>query len=165
MTDTEVPNSEPTAGRLFSLTLVPFEFEDERKENWCTHRFATFTIDRKARSVRCKKCGAEVDPYVAIDAIAHCWDRWESSRQHCEAKAKAAEERLADLERQERNARTRVDRLRDKVLEALPAEFAEAIAVLSNRYPYSRAWEQRRKALLERVTGTGAPQPQDNVQP
>jgi hypothetical protein len=139
--------------KIHVLTLVPFEFEDERKESWCRHTRCSFTVDRKERSVRCKLCGGEVDPYTAIDAIAQLWGEWESRRKHCEERAKAAEQRLADLERDERNCRSRLSGLHKKIMENEPADFAEAIALLRSRQNYTREWTQRRHDLLAKHGG------------
>lgn len=138
---------------IHPLTIVPIEFEDAREKSWCNHRRCSFTVDKGERSVRCKRCGGEVDPYVAIDSIAQSWTEWQVRRQHCEEKAKATEQRLADLERDERNCRSRLGGVRDKLMSAEDPDFAEAISLLRCRQNHTRDWERRRKDLLAKHGG------------
>lgn len=135
------------------LSLVPFEFEDDREHKWCSHQRQSFTVDKKDRTIKCKRCGGEVDPYVAIDSIAQSWTEWQIRRQHCEEKAKAAEQRLADLERDEQNCRARLAGVREKLMALEPADFAEAISLLRSRQNCTAKWDERRKALLAKHGG------------
>ncbi len=141
-------DTEP-CGQVHVLTLVPFEFEDDQEKTWCQHTRCSFPtaatkeaelipggfirtgtdrngpadiVDRKERTLRCKQCGSEIDPYLAIASIAHDWERWNASRLHAERRAKAAEQRLADLERDEQNCRARLRRLHQKETADTPAD-------------------------------------------
>lgn len=152
MTDDPLDDGPPLS-QVHALTLVPFEFDDARENKSCTHAFSSFTVDAKERTLRCKRCGGEVDPYLAIEQIAHGWERWEATRKHCQERAKAAEQRLIDLERDERNCRARLADVRKKVMADAPEDLAEAIALLRSRNPYAKAWEQRRDELLAKHGG------------
>jgi hypothetical protein len=81
--------------------------EDPR--HGCWHR--TFQVDTSARSVECAKCGAELDPYDVLGAIAAECDRYVDMLQ----RRKIAEAELNDLQAELEKLKSRVRYHRKRV--------------------------------------------------
>lgn len=68
----------------------------------CYHR--SYKLSDASRTVSCGKCGALIDPYDALVDLSRRDTEWRVA----DTAADKARERLADLERRERNAKARV---------------------------------------------------------
>jgi hypothetical protein len=105
------------------LSLVPFETVDDRapEHQRCAHHGA-FVINAKRRTCACKVCGAEVDPYLAIELIGRSWKKWASAEKWAKARALAAREQRDHAEKQLANVKARLRRWKAK----LPLEGTDA---------------------------------------
>lgn len=65
-------------------------------------------LDGEAERVYCRDCGAEVPPFKALQMLAADGERYIRERQEASRRTKVAEESMADLEKRERNAKSRV---------------------------------------------------------
>jgi hypothetical protein len=92
------------------------EFPATRKPTvrprWCLH---SFVIDEKERTVHCKRCDADIDPFDAILYLAKRWDRVREATEHYASEQKRLEVSVADLQRQERNTKARLKRAKAKL--------------------------------------------------
>ena len=79
------------------------------RDGWCSHQ--RMSVNTNARKLTCDGCGAELDPYKALAAIAH---NSENVRQWSDAATLAAK-RLKEIERRERNTRARLKNLGEEV--------------------------------------------------
>lgn len=75
----------------------------------CLHR--RIRLDKDAHRVYCRECDAEVDPFAFLFWLTGEWERWVSARESAEKRFMAAQARLDETLRLERNARARVKRL------------------------------------------------------
>ena len=80
------------------------------RTNRCYHMRHQAIIDSNGRTLRCGECDAELDPYDYISHLAQDGDHLMAARK----KVRAANERLKELLRQERNAKARLKRLEQK---------------------------------------------------
>lgn len=72
---------------------------------WCPHR--RYRLNDENHRVYCRDCEREVDAYRVLEQLARTPEQYMMSRRGAEARAKAVAERLANLERAERNAKSR----------------------------------------------------------
>lgn len=80
---------------------------------WCLHR--RVSLDTVAHKVVCKECDREVDAFEVLRKLANDWQRYATHRKEAERRANAAQARLDETLRLERNARARVGRLDPEV--------------------------------------------------
>lgn len=78
------------------------------KPEWCDH--PRYVLLPESRTVECKKCGRQIDPFDVLVRYASDWDRIVRWRREAERRRKLAGERLDEILRLERNARGRVRR-------------------------------------------------------
>lgn len=94
----------------------------------CKHPRATLDVD--ARRLSCSVCDQTLDPFAWIDALASDWDgyvrRWRLARD----RVRDLEKLVADLERQEKNARARVRRREPPEAKEARLALKEASSVL-----------------------------------
>ena len=81
-----------------------------RRDYSKTCRHLQAVVDDVARTVTCDDCGAELDPIAVLESLAQNHDRYAAARDRAKQEAKQAEERLAELRRQEKNAKARARR-------------------------------------------------------
>lgn len=80
------------------------------RSGYCGHRHHR-DVDPDKRTVTCRGCGAQLDPFQCLLDVANAGDRREQKLKELLRMTEAAEARLEELLRQERNARARVRRL------------------------------------------------------
>lgn len=68
-------------------------------------------LSTEARRVFCRDCGHEIDAFGFLSRLCGEWELWVRARDDAEQGAKAAQERLSELLRLERNARGRLKRI------------------------------------------------------
>lgn len=78
------------------------------RTGYCRHQ--RFQLDCGSRRVYCGACEQEVDAFDALHTLAGMFERVNSRYKAASAEAKRVEARLADLKRQESNAKARVRR-------------------------------------------------------
>ena len=86
----------------------PFQHVGTSKNPRCSHWHSTFVVDPDARSVRCRQCDREVDPYFAMSEINRAWTRCVENLKHLKNQEQEATRRVIDLLRKERNAKQRL---------------------------------------------------------
>lgn len=107
--------TEPT--NLTILYPAPDEHDDDTPatkldHESCTHR--KVRLDTEARRVFCRKCNREVDPFTIIQRWAGDWTYITNWRVEAERRRLRADERLEEVLRLERNARSRLKKLDPK---------------------------------------------------
>jgi hypothetical protein len=78
-------------------------------------RHVRSTIDFGNRRIRCRDCNAELDPYQVLDDLARARESQIRTAQRYRAEIEHTRARLAKLEQQERNAKSRLKRARDRL--------------------------------------------------
>lgn len=79
------------------------------RKSHCVHR--KVRLDQDAHRVFCRECDAEVDPFAFLLRLAGDGDRYTRHRKEAHRRAVAAQTRLEEVLRLERNARSRLKRL------------------------------------------------------
>lgn len=100
------------ADNVHEMSLVPVRVEDDKPKAYCRH--GRFVVDAGERTCRCGLCNREVDPYVALRSLAESWETWKKRREHAKAQAQAAEQRLRELLKDEKNAKARIRRAKSR---------------------------------------------------
>lgn len=75
----------------------------------CLHR--RIRLDTEAHRAYCRECDREIDPFAFLKGLAGDWERYMRFRKEAERRARAAEARLQELLRLERNARARLKKI------------------------------------------------------
>lgn len=96
----------------------------------CKHR--TSTVDEQARTLTCRKCGVPLDPFRVIGQLANEGERLVKDAQRWAEERDRLHRLVADLERQERNAKSRVRAARKRRNDE-PAMRAAARALYNGR--------------------------------
>lgn len=78
-------------------------------------------LDGQAERVYCRDCGTEVPAFKALESLARAGERYIAHRLEAERRWKVVSESLRDLEKRERNAKSRV---RNWTKKAPPCECA-----------------------------------------
>jgi hypothetical protein len=82
-----------------------------RPKTYCSHWPAgNVELNPETRRCHCRKCGREVAAFDVLEDLAREWERYISGRKEAQRRWRAAETRLEDLLRQERNAKARARR-------------------------------------------------------
>ncbi len=92
----------PKETALYSVSI-------KREAEPCAHHKSL--VDDIARTVKCAKCGAPLDPFDRLFKLALEHDRRVSDAKHSRAELAALQKRIEMLERIESNARARLRRL------------------------------------------------------
>lgn len=79
------------------------------KTSFCRHHKTR--LDRDARRIYCRECDAEVDSFTVIDRLVADSETWIRHRKEAERRARAAQTRLEEILRLERNARSRLKKI------------------------------------------------------
>lgn len=79
---------------------------------YCPHKRAN--INHGMRQLVCRDCEADLDPFDFLHRLTQEADRWRQARIHAQQRARAAEDRLQEILRLERNARARLKRIEGK---------------------------------------------------
>lgn len=88
----------------------PLQFaRTPRQSRYCAHR--KVKLDRELNRVLCRECDAEIDPFKFLLRLTGDWSYWVDAREAAHKRAVAAQARLDETLRLERNARARVKRL------------------------------------------------------
>lgn len=87
-------------------TIKPRPKAWERSKG-CTHAGRS-TLDETAHALLCSDCGQVLDAFEWIRRFVQRWDRVNTDYQQARQQCSATHERLADLERRERNAKARI---------------------------------------------------------
>jgi hypothetical protein len=80
------------------------------RTNHCYHNARGGVVDAGAKTLRCGGCGAPMDPYDYLAYLAHDGDTLVRARKMI----RELNEKVGELQRQERNARARVKRWQAK---------------------------------------------------
>lgn len=80
---------------------------DERSR--CQHKYVR--LNTSAHRLYCRDCDEEVDPFAFLLRLHGEWHYWVQHREAAEKRARAAQARLEETLRLERNARSRVKKL------------------------------------------------------
>lgn len=81
----------------------------DSKPRDCSHR--KIRLDQTAHRAYCRDCNLEVDLFDFVWRLAGQWEVWVRQRKEAKRRAVAAQARLDETLRLERNARARVKRL------------------------------------------------------
>jgi hypothetical protein len=96
-------------GEVYPL-LPEVEGEYPTKEakppGFCSHRRTQF--DKTSRRVHCIECGREVEAFTVLMQLAKDREQLDAHRDHTIRATRIAEARLAEIKRQERNAKARM---------------------------------------------------------
>lgn len=84
-------------------------------ERWSYCRHLRLDLHMKSRRVYCRDCGDEIPAFDALDSLRGEWERYVTARKHAIRQAKDVKARLAELEKQEKNTKARVRRLRTQL--------------------------------------------------
>jgi hypothetical protein len=97
--------------RVHQMQIVPFEIQHGSTSTGrvCDHVLSGFTVWEKDRTIVCKGCGSQVDPFFAIAQFARDYERWAERKKYARAQCEAAEQRIETLRRKEREAQKRLD--------------------------------------------------------
>lgn len=89
----------------------------ERRPKFC--RCVRFELDEGERRVYCRDCGKEKPAFDALMVLRHEFEKWKETRDRAKGEAKAAQERVEELKREERNTkgRLRTAKARERELE------------------------------------------------
>lgn len=136
MTDEEDPGAEV-------IVLRPgADVEDDarplatgERPGFCLHRLTR--LEQEARRVYCRECGREVPAFDVLWDLAREWERYIEGRLMAKRRLASVEERLADLERAERNAKNR----RRTWLRREPSEALRLLRRIADRYGHSSIGE------------------------
>lgn len=93
-------------GRIRAAQSTDPMFTRPEHRTSCAHR--NTIIDARQRIVSCTKCGDLLDPFDVLNEVANAELRWTAATDRAERQARDATRRLADVERQEANAKARV---------------------------------------------------------
>jgi len=102
------------SGREAPVTII------NRGDRVCGHR--RFNVNQNQRRCVCKDCGAELDPYAALETLAKQWDRWEKTAARAQAHVEGWEKKKAVLDREEKRLKARLSRLRTSIRKAQETE-------------------------------------------
>lgn len=104
-------------GREFNRNRVEAELDElavrtaPHTSRACRHRGSY--INKADRRVYCRSCEQELDPYDVLDRIARDREHMVTTAQHLRFETDSLLKRVNELERLERNAKSRVKRARD----------------------------------------------------
>lgn len=87
--------------------------DPDAREVYCRH--LRLELDMKPRRVYCRDCAQEIPAFDALNTLRGEWESYVTARRTAKRQARAANERLAELQRQERNVKARVRRLRSRL--------------------------------------------------
>lgn len=85
-------------------------------------------LDRDAHKVLCRRCDREVDAFAYLNRLAGDWDRYVRHRKEAKRRADEAHNRLLELLRLEKNARTRLKKL-DPTAKVPPKPWGESTII------------------------------------
>lgn len=85
------------------LIRQPSGFTRDRS---CPHRYST--VDDAARTLKCRKCGVDLDPFTVLAQLASEGERLVQAAQRWRREADELVERVADLRREEANCKSRI---------------------------------------------------------
>lgn len=91
------------------------------KAAWCPH--ARLRLDTGAKRAYCAKCSEEIPPFDALLSLAQDFERYVNTRAEAARQATVEQERLEDLRRRIRNARSVLRRAEVKREADLPNEW------------------------------------------
>jgi hypothetical protein len=149
--DKKMSDGLTTGGKVIDLGKVRAEVKDpgpfirRKRGKYCSH--LSVLVNGEQRVVTCRACGADLDPIAVVLSFAHEWERYEAS---INVQKSEAERRLVSLEevkRQERNAKSRLARLRKRIKKEVDAPFdldlvecPNSIAMLLDAFEVFHAW-------------------------
>ena len=87
-------------------------FERRYEPRFCRHRAKW--IDQASRKVGCSNCGEELDPFNELVSISSEWATYKRAGEEYKKDCLAVQERLVDLQRQERNAKARLKKAENR---------------------------------------------------
>lgn len=148
--DDELDNVFPLPRRTVERNKLENHLEElpVRPAGWkaraaaCDHRGAW--IDEAARTLKCRKCGVELDPIEHLGKIAHRREQEIQSAHRWRRETDDLMKTVERLRREETNAKSRIRTARKK-LAAIPDEVAaiEAAAeALVNARRYGPSWDE-----------------------
>jgi hypothetical protein len=89
----------------------PLRRRRDQQPRFCRHK--SLELDTEARRVYCVDCDQEVPAFDALLNFERYYDRYVSTCRRAQREAEAAEERLEELKREERNTKARIRRAQD----------------------------------------------------
>ncbi len=95
--------------------LGPLPVEDNEDTRKCRHHEQPFSLDVDTRGVKCDGCGGPVDAFDALLALSKHWAWAEYRVDYHKQLTAGARSVLADIKRQESNARSRLRRVESKL--------------------------------------------------
>jgi hypothetical protein len=104
-------------GVLVESEIIQVDFRDpkpsitkKKKETRCRH--GTFEVDEDAQQVYCGGCGAEMAAFKIVSMIANEWGRYYATAKQLRSEAERRRVEIGDLERQRKNLKARISRLK-----------------------------------------------------
>jgi hypothetical protein len=90
---------------VFRLFPSPDDDRDIKRKigTFCKHMQIEYCVSQ--RTLRCRTCGADLDPFDTIAAVFADWERWKSWAAALKRDAEKAKRDLDDLKRQIKNAK------------------------------------------------------------
>lgn len=98
---------------LFPSDEDAYPVREHKPSRRCDHRQTRFS--KASRRLICLKCGEEVDAFDVVLKLAADRERLDQQREHVIRGCRMGEARLAEILRQERNAKARMRRLKEPV--------------------------------------------------
>lgn len=164
--------TEDDPGELASVTLLPTATARNRERNadaeelealavtkapWspgtCRHRNSI--VDPDARTLRCKRCGVDLDPIEVLDDVARFLAEDVLTRQLLTKQIEKLRGELTELQRLERNAKSRLAAARRRAL-GLDIEAVLAAARSAEGIGGYRRWEDlsepQREVVAQRTS-------------
>lgn len=106
------------------IRTKPKEEKETLEQRFCQHH--RMEIDEQARRCYCRDCGDEIPLFDALKTFKDEFERYTERRRRARLEARRAEDRLAELDRREKNAKARLRRadkwLHDREKEARKLE-------------------------------------------
>jgi hypothetical protein len=78
------------------------------RQTYCSHD--RVELDTDARRVYCRQCGREVPPFDYLKKLARKFEQYTTALAEAKRQTRVAEANLAELKREERNAKARARR-------------------------------------------------------
>lgn len=100
----------------------------------CLHK--RVELERANRRAYCCACGDELDCFEVLSGVAGNWQDHVNAWKHANREATAARARLAEMKRQENNAKSRLGRLQDQTNQALDKRTASEIEAAAKQLGY-----------------------------
>jgi hypothetical protein len=134
---------------LDDASLIRRQRRDYTGPRPCDHKHAK--LDEPNRRVYCADCEVELDPIAVLDMIAAEADRYISSIQLYHRRMRELQGTVADLERAERNAKSRIRNARKRRDDREALAAAAAVWRMPTGTPFEDLSADQQEGMIRRV--------------